>query len=435
MELQDYHSSKNRIKKQQDNLHLKKSSILGLFFVILWLVPTIRWRFQAGSFSFALLEPFVLLITIILFIARNKIKLSINLFTIFLLAFIAWLIAIRPWGPDFEHGLSDIRDWIIPIFAFIVLYSTVKHGWRTWALISIGVGILQAGLGIFQVFTNGFRPFVSSNSVYKLDFLSNVPPSFSVGFFEHPNSLAVFLCVAMIVLVGWIAESRRTMRFGLVVLFVFFSLALYWTYAKAEILSLILMIFFFNLIFIIKSSRLFLILGLFAFISVFVVGWFAINQWPYEFGSIWWRINLWQSALQTFTAYPGILLWGNGDVLFAANSIWPQPHNILFDALIKYGVIGLLIQLILFSLIIYLGINSYERGDFKKSLLLRAIWVSLIGFLFAGIVESSFLSIETRMLFLLLSACFLGFRREIEQVEQSKPSPVVAGNETYGGLG
>jgi O-antigen ligase len=334
--------------------------------------------------------------------------------------FAVWVMLIRPWNEDWQHGLSDIRDWSIPIISFIILLTTIKRGWRRWALIIICVALLQSCLGIYQVMTDSSRPFISWASLYKMDFLSQGFVSFAVGTFEHPNSLSIFLIIAIMVAIGWMAE-RDSLKGKLfpVAIIVIMLISLYFTYAKAEILALLLMIFLFVAISHIKSPLLFILLGIFTILIMIGVGWFAINKWPGEFETIWWRIDVWRSAVQTLSESPAILLWGNGDSAYAANSNWPQPHNIYFDALIKYGVVGTAIQIFLFTKILQVGLNAYKRGDIKKSGILRALWVALLGFLITGLVESSFIGIETRMIFLLLTTCFIGLNREFTTMTMS----------------
>lgn len=287
-------------------------------------------------------------------------------------------------------------------------------------MILIPVAVLQAGLGVFQVITDSSRPFASIESLYKLDILSREVPSFALGFFEHPNSLAVFLIIAIMISIGWFEEQntlkRKVLPAAIVILLI---LTLYWTYAKAEILTIGLMIFFYAAVPYIRSSRAFIILSTLTIFLTLGVGWLAINQWPKEFNTIWWRISLWKSVAQTIYENPGILILGNGETVFAANAIWAQPHSLLFDILLKYGLIGVLILLLLFVVIIKYGTKSFNRGDFKRSGILRALWVSILGFLITGLVESSLIGIETRMLFLMLVACFIGLSREISHTNYS----------------
>lgn len=414
MESQDYLLSKDRSENRQVKIHLKRSWILGFLVLLLWLAPTIRWRIDFGVFSYAFLEPIVIFVIVLLLLSRKNSSFSINVSIIVLLLFFTWILAIRPWSEDWKHGLSDLRDWMIPIITFCVLLSTVKRGWKNWTLIMVPVVVINACLGIFQVVTDSSRPFASAESLYKLDLFSRAIPSFAVGFFEHPNSLAVYLIVAIMVSIGWFEDSD-TLRGKLlpVVIVILLTLTLYWTYAKAEIYTIALMIFFYFAIPFIKSSRTLISISFAAVFLTLGAGWLAMNRWPVEFNTIWWRVSLWESTVQTISENPGILIWGNGEIAFASKAIWSQPHNILFDIILKYGLVGLLLLSLLLIVVIIQGTESFNRGDFKRFGILRASWVSIYGFLITGLVESSLIGIETRMLFLLLIACFIGLSREI----------------------
>ena len=392
--------------------------IFSLLFLLLWLAPTIRWRIYLGSVSFAFLEPVALIVIAVLVLSMlspgSHPKLYVNSLVIVLILHFMWLLIIRPWSQDWSHGLSDLRDWGIPILTTIILLSYVKQGWRKWSLLIIPIALLQANIGIYQKITDSFRPFASLESIYKMDFLSSGTTSVAVGLFEHPNSFAVFLIIAITISLGWMKERngirRKLFPFGVILLL---SLVLYWTYSKAEIIALGLMLFLFFLIPYIRTYIKFIAIGLLALITILVAGWFAINHWPVEFRTIWWRIDLWQSVFHTISMYSGILLWGNGDVAFASNANWAQPHNIIFYTLLNYGLIGVFLLIIIFVHILAYGIFSYRKGDMKKDYILRALWISLLGFFFTGLVESSLLSIETRSTFFLLVACFIGLRREL----------------------
>jgi hypothetical protein len=425
MELQVSRLPGSILPKLQLKFNARASSeiILGVLFFFLWLAPTVRWRLELGIFSISFMEPVTLLVIGILslnyFAPNKKITLSINSFSIVLLLFFMWLILTRTWNQNWTHGMSDLRDWAIPIITFIVLLSFVKHGWGKWSLIIIVIAILHSAISVYQRFTNSFKPFASLASVYKLDFLSEVKPSFVVGLFEHPNSLALFLVISILISLGWLLQQpdlKHRLFPGAITLL--FFVVLYWTYAKAEILALALMLMLFFSISYIRSSKIFIAICLFGLIALFIGGWLAINKWPVLFNTIWWRISLWQSVFHALTSQPTLMLWGNGDITFSEMAIWWQPHNMLFDIFLNYGLIGLILMLIFLVLIIRYGILSFQNGNLKKNPMLRALWISLIAFMLTGFVESSLIGIETRTIFLLLTATFVGVVRESSKQEK-----------------
>ena len=339
-----------------------------------------------------------------------------------------WIAIVRPWGQDWEHNLSDLRDWAIPVLTYIVLISTIRRGWRKWALLFVLVGALSATVGIYQHFSDSFRPFATEGATYKLGYIIVDDPqqaraSAALGFFEHPNSLAVYLVIALTVALGWLEEpGHRLMKF--IALAGMFA-ALYWTYAKAEILVLALIFFLFWLGRWIASSRVYLIISSAALGLAAMIFWVAMNEFPASFGTFWWRVDLWHTALQTLADRPITLLFGNGDGLFAANAIWPQPHNLYFDLLLKYGLVSLIILFTIGFVLAKYGLFTYRQGWLRKSPMLRAAWIALLTFFVTGVVESAFIGIETRMIFLLAVACLIGLTREIRS-ESVKPADPAA---------
>ncbi len=385
---------------------------------LLWALPTIRWRLELGPFSLALLEPFTLFVIALLLIRRymkrGKITLPAGVVTGLLVLLLAWVAFSRLLGEDLKHDLSDIRDWGIPILTYLVILSTVRKGWRRLALVFVLVGVLQSGLGIFQHFTNSFRPFASAISVFKLDYGGLSTVSYAAGLFDHPNNLATYLTIAFLIALGWLEETQSWKAKAAALLSLLIMAAgLYWTYAKAQLATLALLIFFFWFLRHFRSIKLYVTVAGLALLATFFTAWAAIVRFPYEFRTIWWRVSLWKSVFQTVSIRPLTLLIGDGDVSFAHLAIYPQPHNVYFDLLLDYGLPGLALVLVLVYLLGLYGLRSYHSGLFRRSAILRALWLSLLSSFLNGFVESSFIGIETRMQFFIILACFFGLRREI----------------------
>jgi hypothetical protein len=91
-------------------------------------------RIEVGPASFAIVEPVIVAVAVVLIVgglraARGRgVLLS---FPVLLVGFIGlWSALVRPWSLDWRHGLSDVRDWILPLLAFVALMMAVRMRWR-----------------------------------------------------------------------------------------------------------------------------------------------------------------------------------------------------------------------------------------------------------------------------------------------------------------
>jgi O-antigen ligase len=277
------------------------------------------------------------------------------------------------------------------------------------------VALFSSALGIYQHFSDSFRPFATAGSSAKLGYYlvaeQKALASPAMGFFEHPNSLATFLILALMVNLGWLREKGHLIfKISSAILIL---LALIWTYSKAQLLVFALLFGIFWLSQIIRSRRIFLILSITLLIIGSILFFILMNTFPDLFGTFFWRVDLWKSALFTLSENPGTLLIGNGDTSFAQIAIWPQPHNIYLDFALNYGLVGLLFLIGLGVIMVITGLSAFRNGALRESPIAMALWLAILIFFFLGLVETSLIGIETRMMFLLLLATFYGLRREI----------------------
>lgn len=394
--------------------------MIYFWLVLLWLATAIRWRIDLGFISFAFVEPVAIITIVVLLVnqytRKRRVTIVAEPVALLLIVFGFWVIVVRVWGQNTINSLSDIRDWLIPICTYVVLISTIKRGWRKLVLLFVAVGFLSALLGLYQFFTDSFRPFSTEGAAFKAGYIivagsSFEPISAALAFFEHPNSLAVYLILALTISLGWWQEgNQRVLKIA--VMSILFA-ALLSTYAKAEIIAFVLIVILYVLSWFIRSPKIF---GLTA-VGLIGVGvasiWIGMKIIPQYFGTFWWRVTLWDTAVKVITMNPVILIWGNGNIIFAQNAIWPQPHNLFIDILLKYGLIGLIILGTIGWILLRYGFIAYRHSINRQFVIMRAVWMSLLIFGITGLVESSFISIETRMIFVLTMACTIGLIREV----------------------
>ena len=427
-------------------------TVLLLFLV--FLAPTIQYRVELGVFSFAVMEPVVLLASGFLLaralLKKQTVRIPRTWPEIGLIAIVAWAVLIRPWSQDGKHGLSDIRDWGIPVVTFLTLRMTVRRGWRTAIDMFVIVISLTALVGLYQGVTGDFRPFMAQEANLKVapgeaspggglrwdpasgmsiweayahyaslseqglaeeqavvDAASVVPPPFAVGFFGHPNPMGMFLSAGFMLVLGWAAERRRPAGWLILALV---GLAFLLTYAETAYLVLAC-----GLAAIIVLRRFRSLKALAALVVVVVAAGALLLAGlpPTFFQTLAWRYGLWTTAAALLARSPSILLFGNGMDPYAGLAYYFQPHNSFIYLLLDYGLLGLGLVLAVLVSVAVKGWQDGSDGLWRQSWSLQALWIAALSFFAIGLTESVLLGIESRMIVFNFLACYLGLREEL----------------------
>jgi O-antigen ligase len=389
---------------------------------LLFTAPLVQYRVEVGSFSFALMEPVVLLASTVWLIHQmmcGQLTILKDPLVLIFMAMAFWAFMVRPWAVNWQNGLSDVRDWLIPLLGFVTFLTTTRRGWRTWIGVFLILVWLNAWLGIYQHIADGFRPFITEGAAYKTGFLVSpesgrfMQVSFAVGFFSHPNAYAMYLFAGLMIALGKLQENQKKLPFFiLVVLPLVF--ALYWTFAKASLLVALGLIPLYWLNHRIKSTPALLGIASASLVTGALVLWSAIKYVPSAvLITFWWRVGLWQIALSVLSDHPQILFLGNGLELFAQSAYYGQPHNLYVYSLLQYGLPGFSLILILAGYFWTLGLRLRKNGLMRAHPLLAALWFAVIGYFVIGLVESNLMGIENRMIFMILAACLIGLAREV----------------------
>ena len=430
---------------------------------LIFLAPTIQYRVELPGFSFAVMEPVVLAASAILILRTRARKQPLVIPRtwpeIGLIAIGVWAILVRPWSSDWKHGLSDIRDWVIPIITFLTLRATVRHGWRNAVQTLLAMIVLTSLVGIVQRATGGFRPFISPEASLKatpeseslegegwipgrglhvceyfenrarLSEIGALPedaalaaaqtrqaPAFALGFFAHPNSLGMMLAAGGMLAIGWALERRKVEGW---IVPVVVSLALYWTYAKTSYAFLAVEIgayFFLRRIRSLKAVAAVVLVSTIAACLVF-------TRLPASLlGTLCWRYGLWSTAFHQLSAAPLVLLVGNGMDAFRGLAYYSQPHNTYINALLEYGLLGLGVILGVVAWVAVAGWRDGRDGLWERDWVLPAMWLATLVFFAIGMTESVLMGVEQRMIVLNFLACYLGLRQEARGPTDSSSS-------------
>lgn len=401
-------------------------SLFLIFFIFLFL--TIEYRIELGPLSVAAIEPIVLLFSAAVLLPKlwsqkqeflltlwQKIRQTPLLYLFLMITLLA--LFIRPWAINWKNGLSDIRDWLIPTISFVTLLTLDYRDWRKWVGLFLIVLYLNASLGIYQSLTNSGRPFVNELSIYKkdIDFMGETNrASFAAGFYSHPNQFGIYLFIGLMLTLGFLT-GRKDLHWSKYLLLIPLGLALYWSYSKGSLLVTMVALGLWFLHHLIEPDKLFLRLFIGgAIVAPIVAVIIAPFLPPAMLGTFWWRVDLWQVALETISQQPIIFLLGNGKDIYAQEAIHPQPHSLYVFMLLQYGLLGLLLTFAIIGRICQLGWQARRSGLMKEYPILAGLWIALFGFFLIGLIETTWLTLLNRLLFVIIVSLFLGLYQQLQ---------------------
>ncbi len=414
-------------------------SARGLFIWLLFVAPTIQYRAEFGSLSFAFMEPVVVLVSLILaahqILRWRKFVICRHPLVFLFGAIVLWALLITPLGAVGTHELSDLRDWLIPFAGFVLFLTTLRNGWRHWSTLFVILVWCNSLLGIYQHFTDGFRPFITASALYKAGFESSPRDNqlaltpFAVALFSHPNAFAMYLYIGLMMALGQAYDARPPRRMLIAVGVVLpIALALLWTYAKTSLLVAVAGAVLLSVMQWCSSYVLCLLMVAAGFgAAVWATSSLASHLPPTWLGTVWWRVGLWADAVATIRDHPSILIFGNGLTRFAERAYYGQPHNLYLYLLLTYGVAGVLWAVALAVYLLRSGMSLARIGIMTSQSRLAGAWIAVLGYFVIGVAESNLMGIEARMIFMTVAACFVGLAREALAVTRSRARETAGG--------
>jgi hypothetical protein len=373
------------------------------WFIPLFFLMTVEYRIDLGFFSFAIAEPFVVLSAALVIlpklIRREPLQWRNPAFLLFAGVTI-WAMMIRPFSPDWRHGLSDIRDWMVPtlfLFTLLNVTSVPIQGWLSGLVIVL---LFNSTVGIFQHFTDGFRPFASTGTGFKTTLDGTDHANFALGFFDAPNGYGMYLTAAIPFMWAWLRSNGQRLgwvRYGLIVLP---FLALFYSYARTSMLVIGIIIVLLVLEWLIRSTALLTQVATWVFAGGTVLVGIALSVLPHvTLRTIWWRVALWEIAGITLSQYPMIWLFGNGIDRFIPLSFYPQPHSLFVFMLLEYGVIGIVFTIAIIGWLLFSGLRARVQGYFTLQPALAPMWLGVLGIFMIAVTETIWISVNGRLMF------------------------------------
>jgi len=356
-----------------------------LFILILYILVVGYFEPKFGFFLFLILRPVLDFSTD--YKLFSSFGLTLNLAGVFALAFLLFTLGIIfKFGPRLRLAASWPLLWswlIFLVLAVVSLFWSFSRGSSLAELARLGT--------FFAAFLAAIILIISKKDLtilIKVIIISAVIPGLVAvwqffnqggliegnqnrlfGTFAHPNMLAFFLIliITLGIFIGLNLRRERIEAYGYWFLALVLTVILFFTYTRGAYLALAASVF---LIGIIKYRR-FLIIAIFGLLILYLGSntiQARINSIfqadPY--GSISWRLALWQDEISYIQAKP-LTGYGLGlaQPVIAANRDWrlgsTEPHNDFLRVGIDLGLVGIgLYCLLILSLLYQLGKNFYQ---------------------------------------------------------------------------
>ena len=396
--------------------------MLTILLFLFFLAPTVQYRMQLGSVTISLMEPVVLIASIFLFLREYFLKHSISLprnrifQSLYMMLFWVFFTQII-FSKNTMEGLSDLRNWFIPILGFVALLS-VKKDWRKWIGIYIFITFLNSLLGIYQYVTDSFRPFQNTYGDTRLSIvflnggISYINTKFSIGLFAHPNTYAMYLLGGFMIALG-LALSTRKIKDQIIIIPI--ATAIILSYSKTSIIMLAVLLLIFGFVWLRVKTSLLSWLYLPAIILLLSGVLYGISFLPSEiFTTYYWRVGLWKIAYEFFLQNPTVMLIGGGLNKFGDLAYYGQPHNLFVYIFLLYGVPGLIILLSILWESIRSMIFYFQTNKAKDKMMEAGLFMASVSLFAVGLTDSTLFGVENRMIFVTWLALFVGFVREIK---------------------
>ena len=396
--------------------------MLTILLFLFFLAPTVQYRMQLGSVTISLMEPVVLIASIFLFLREYFLKHSISLprnrifQSLYMMLFWVFFTQII-FSKNTMEGLSDLRNWFIPILGFVALLS-VKKDWRKWIGIYIFITFLNSLLGIYQYVTDSFRPFQNTYGDTRLSIvflnggISYINTKFSIGLFAHPNTYAMYLLGGFMIALG-LALSTRKIKDQIIIIPI--ATAIILSYSKTSIIMLVVLLLIFGFVWLRVKTSLLSWLYLPAIILLLSGVLYGISFLPSEiFTTYYWRVGLWKIAYEFFLQNPTVMLIGGGLNKFGDLAYYGQPHNLFVYFFLLYGLPGLIILLSILWESIRSMIFYFQTNKAKDKMMEAGLFMASVSLFAVGLTDSTLFGVENRMIFVTWLALFVGFVREIK---------------------
>jgi O-antigen ligase len=369
------------------------AKILLLVFGLIFFLSFIDYRF--GFFLFLSLRPIIDLTTneqlfsigglnINLLFVYGGLMLAFSLFALVSnfstwkenkliwpwLLFILWAVISLTYSFDISSSIKELSRYLSIFVSFILGVSLIKNSKDLTLMIRAIVfsALIPALVALGQLFQG---TGLIENGVNRL-----------YGTMTHPNMLAYFLLfpITLSIFLFLNIKKNRVEAYSYLIIAIFLTFILIFTYARGAYIALFFIFIFIGLF----KYRKFLLIGGISLFLLYLISLsfqerlntiFQVD--PY--GSIAWRLNLYQDSLSYIEEKPIIgqgvglaeaVITKNRDFRLGAD----QPHNDFIRLALDGGIINVAIYLFLIG-ILFLNLIKFYRTEKRPRLKMLNVFI------------------------------------------------------------
>ena len=386
---------------------------VGLFLVLFTLpfarIPISFWSLHFPPAEFILLLTLAAEILVRIYLFRQTLFAVLNAkwqtFEILTLLWVTLGAITIFWSRWPEQAVTDWRTLFLEPAIFYLLLRLNAREIKTQKILVLGLllgGVFIAALGITQLLS-GTEFAVAEAGVRRL-----------VSVYGSPNHVALFLgrCIPYAI-VFWLSSKSTRLRYFTAVASVLMLIAMILTQSYASLILGIPAVFLTVLL----ATRLrffrYLSFAVLIFLILTIVLGGRLNDWwDWQEGSLFIRVNVWNSALEMLSDQP-LRGFGLDQFLYAYRDIYigpdawqdpdiSHPHNFILDVWLRLGILGVILFLLFqwnFWRTIFPTVRSDPIKDKWYPLFGLATAGSMIYMLAHGLVDNSLFVLDLAYLF------------------------------------
>jgi len=368
------------------------------FFLFLFLRPLIDFAtdqhlFSVGRVNVNLLFVYgglMLLFSLIVLLVNWR-ELKERKLTPMWLLFIAWSLFSLSYSFDSLSSIKELSRYISIFFSFALGVVLIRKSQDLTKLIKVIIfsSLIPAIFALYQFFSGTGLLEGGINRLY--------------GTMAHPNMLAFYLLlpITLSIFIFLNVKKTRLESYIYLVIAVFLSFILIYTYTRGAYVALFLI---FILIGLLKFRKFLLVAGLglllFYLASLSFQERFNTLFQSDPYGSINWRIGLYRDSISYIAESP-IIGQGVGlaEIIIANNRDFrlgaTQPHNDYIRLALDGGVIGLGIYLLLIVMLLLELIRLYKKENRTRLKMLNIFVLAFAASLYAMSIGDNILNDTT----------------------------------------
>lgn len=283
----------------------------------------------------------------------------------------AWCVVLWLIGQDWQARSGLVVPWIICAILVTVLPSKLQADWNSIAFLFVLGAIPLSATAVAQHFAG--VGYGHKNLLY-WTLMAPVPVT---GFFGFPNDMASYLLWPLVVSVGLVFSGSKLRRTISTLCVVLLGAALFWTYARGALLSVLAAVVLFGVLLSFRHRRDALIALLVAGMVAGIAAALLFARHPFV-SLLSGRPLLWSKTLGIIGSDRLLLLFGYLSVIPPDLQVWWYPHNIYLLSWMQFGLLGLLFLAAIVGYLVRLGWVSFDA--LRKGKATAALWSGTLGF-------------------------------------------------------